>query len=53
MSNFILIFALIVISGLIAVAGDWVGLRTGKKELLYLDYVHTILPYLLPSLLVY
>jgi len=32
MSNFILIFALIVISGLIAVAGDWVGLRTGKKR---------------------
>jgi len=32
MSSFILIFALIVISGLIAVAGDWVGLRTGKKR---------------------
>jgi uncharacterized protein (DUF3084 family) len=32
MSNFILISVLIVISGLIAVAGDWVGLRTGKKR---------------------
>ena len=32
MSSFILISVLIVISGLIAVAGDWVGLRTGKKR---------------------
>jgi len=33
MSNFILIFVLIVISGLIAVAGDWVGLKIGKKRI--------------------
>ncbi|MEA1939882.1 MAG: DUF3084 domain-containing protein, partial [Candidatus Caldatribacteriota bacterium] len=33
MSSFILIFFLIIISGLIAVAGDRVGLRIGKKRL--------------------
>lgn len=33
MSSFILIFVLIVISGLIAVAGDWVGLKIGKKRI--------------------
>jgi len=33
MTSFILIFVLIVISGLIAVAGDWVGLKIGKKRI--------------------
>ncbi len=32
MSGFILIFAIILISGLIAFVGDWMGLKVGKKR---------------------
>ncbi|HZK11424.1 MAG TPA: DUF3084 domain-containing protein, partial [Atribacterota bacterium] len=32
MYSFILIFTLIVISGLIAFVGDWIGLKIGKKR---------------------